>query len=201
MQLVMLATSRALSTSLTHTSRVPSSACCSASPAVTKHSARSCEWAYVSTRACTQSSCLVADVDNCQGVLLVLMLHVLVFAVLYCAMTCRLCGECTTLVEHHDKIRALSHAQRNVSQVCTSMGACMLRHKHKLSGTPILCIAKVQGISGCHSWMRKAQLSPIQMRCLCCTDHLDQALYPQAPLLLKTTQSLMSACAGAGGAW
>lgn len=37
-----------------------------------------------------------------------------------CAGPCcvnRLCGECTTLVENHDKIQALSHAHRNVSQV------------------------------------------------------------------------------------
>lgn len=30
----------------------------------------------------------------------------------------RLCEECATLVENHDKIRALSHAHRNVAQVC-----------------------------------------------------------------------------------
>jgi hypothetical protein len=34
----------------------------------------------------------------------------------------RLCGECTTLVENHDKIRALSHAHRNVSQVSFESG-------------------------------------------------------------------------------
>jgi hypothetical protein len=42
---------------------------------------------------------------------------VLCCAVLCCAVLCSLCGECTTLVENHDKIRALSHAHRNVSQV------------------------------------------------------------------------------------
>lgn len=33
-----------------------------------------------------------------------------------------LCGECTMLVENHDKIRALSHAHRNVSQVQHMLG-------------------------------------------------------------------------------
>ncbi|WIA31171.1 hypothetical protein OEZ86_001178 [Tetradesmus obliquus] len=33
-----------------------------------------------------------------------------------------LCGECSTLVENHDKIRALSHAHRNVQQVLEELG-------------------------------------------------------------------------------
>eukprot|EP00882_Tetradesmus_deserticola_P028569 GHRQ01031833.1.p1 GENE.GHRQ01031833.1~~GHRQ01031833.1.p1 ORF type:complete len:185 (+),score=92.86 GHRQ01031833.1:43-597(+) len=33
-----------------------------------------------------------------------------------------LCGECATLVENHDKIRALSHAHRNVQQVLEELG-------------------------------------------------------------------------------
>eukprot|EP00878_Enallax_costatus_P014740 GHUV01015423.1.p1 GENE.GHUV01015423.1~~GHUV01015423.1.p1 ORF type:complete len:364 (+),score=71.44 GHUV01015423.1:323-1414(+) len=33
-----------------------------------------------------------------------------------------LCAECSNLVEHHDKIRALSHAHRNITQVLDELG-------------------------------------------------------------------------------
>lgn len=55
--------------------------------------------------------------------------HPYVHAVLFRAVLCSLCGECTTLVENHDKIRALSHAHRNVSQVRMCMQAA-----HRLPG-------------------------------------------------------------------
>lgn len=32
-------------------------------------------------------------------------------------LPCRLCAECATLVENHDKIRALSYAHKNVEKV------------------------------------------------------------------------------------